>query len=84
MACIRKSSRPFYILLAMMFLVGCQARIVEPGPRGDLTLPPAQPGNIALVINDEAPVITNQSGVPIRRDEASDSAVVHYEGLNEE
>lgn len=52
--------------------------------KAEPTLPPAQPGNILVAINDEAPVIRNDSGEPIRTDRESQSGVVHYEGFNEE
>lgn len=48
------------------------------------SLPAAAYGNALVAINDEAPVIRNESGEPIRQDRESQAEVVHFEGFNEE
>lgn len=49
-----------------------------------VVLPPAVSGNALVALNDEAPVIRNESGEPIRKDSASLGEVIHFEGFNEE
>ena len=85
-----KVFKPFSAIfsLSLLFLLsGCFGTpssvqsFVEAAP---ITLPPAVPGNVAMAVDDEAPIISNQHGQPIRLDREGNQEVVRFEGFNEE
>lgn len=77
----------FLILSLLLLLSGCFGATQishSPVETVPISLPAAVPGNVIMAVNDEAPIITNQHGEPIRQDRESNQEIVRFEGFNEE
>lgn len=82
-----KSFSVIFTLSLLLLLSGCLGTtqtVQSPTEIAPIALPAAVPGNVAMAVNDEAPIIRNQSGEPIRQDRESNQEIVRFEGFNEE
>lgn len=77
----------FFSFSLLLLLSGCFGTpssvqsLVEAAP---IALPAAVPGNVVMAVNDEAPIIRNQSGEPIRQGSTEVKELLRFEGFNEE
>lgn len=85
-----KVFKPFstFLILSLLFLLsgcfGTRQNVQSPVETAPIALPAAVPGNVVMAVNDEAPIITNQHGEPIRQDKESQAETIHFDGFNEE
>jgi len=86
-----KVFKPFSAFLSLSLLLllsgcfGTTQQTVQPSAESvPIALPAAVPGNVAMAVGDEAPIISNEHGEPIRQDREANQEVVRFEGFNEE